>query len=154
MKFYVKFDCGFDENDDDLCKNDGTLYHPFNGGDWIVDDTNVDDLKLLAILFCFSIERQGGDEGEEKGLDYSTTNYDDAVKKTKEDKFLKKIGCTEEEIDRAIRNFDMGYYFPSPHSMCAEPHDYWFNMSIVPVETDNYFLNYSFIEKAIKEAQK
>ena len=154
MKFYVKYDCGFDENDGDECKNDGTLYHPFEGGDWIVDNTKIEDMKLLAIIFCFSIERQGGDDGQEKGLDYSNVSYDDAVKKTMEDPFLRKIGCTDEEIDRAIRNFSMSDYFPSPHSMCAEPHDYWFNMSIVPVEADNYFLNYDFIEKSIKESQK
>lgn len=149
MKFYVNYDCGFDEGDGDECKNGGTLYHPLNGGEWIVDDTKIDDLKLLAIISHFLYERMGGDD--------ETAAYNDAIKKALKDKFLKRIGCTEEEIKKACDAFDLHYYMPSAHSLSAEPHDYWFDLSIVPVETDKYDLCDQFISKrikAIKEIQK
>ena len=84
-------------------------------------------------------------------------SYEDALNKVLKDKFLKKIGCTEEEIQKACEEFDIHYYLPSAHSMCAEPHDHWFNISIVPVENDKYELSDQFISKrikAIKENQK
>lgn len=154
MKFYVKFDCGFDENDDDLCKNDGTLYHPLKGGDWIVDDTNIDDLKLLAIIDHFLYESMGGDD---ENATYNDVDCETVMNRMLNDKFLKKIGCTEEEIQKACEEFDIDYYMPSAHSMCAEPHDHWFSIVIVPVENDKYSLCDQFISKrikAIQEAQK
>lgn len=151
MKFYVNYDCGFDENDGDECKNDGTLYHPLNGGEWIVDDTNIDDLKLLAIISHFAYESMGGDD---KDATYNDVDYETAVENVLKDKFLQQIGCTEEEIQKACEGFDIDYYMPSAHSMCAEPHDHWFSMEIVPVENDKYSLCDQFISKRINAIEK
>lgn len=147
MKFYVNYDCGFDENDGDECKNYGTLDHPLEGGEWIIDDTKIEDLKLLAIIDHFLYESMGGDD---ENATYNDVSYEAALNKVLKDKFLKKIGCTEEEIQKACEEFDINYYMPSAHSMCAEPHDHWFSIEIVPVENDQYEISDRFILKRIK----
>ena len=149
MKFYVTYDCGFDENDADYCKETGTLYHPLNGGDWIVDDTSKDDIKLLAIISHYLYAKLVYDDGEETPDDGEFVNEDEVIGKLLEDELLKKIGCTDDEIKKAVEQFDMNYYFPSAHSSMAEPHDYWFNIGIKPVSSERYSID-GIIKKAFK----
>ena len=146
MKFYVTYDCGFDENDGDECKENGTLYHPLNGGDWIVDDTSKDDMKLLAIISHYLDAEFGTDEDP---IDFGDRELSEVIDILLKDEFLKKIGCTEDEIKKAVEEFDMNYYLPSAHSSMAEPHDYWFNIGIKPVSSERYSID-GIIKKAFK----
>jgi hypothetical protein len=150
MKFYVTYDCCFDENDGDECKENRTLYHPLNGGDWIVDDTSKDDMKLLAIISHYLDAKFGYDDDEETSNDDSEfVSDEEVIDKLLKDELLKKIGCTEDEIKKAVEEFDMNYYFPSAHSSMAEPHDYWFNIGIKPVSSERYSID-GIIKKAFK----
>lgn len=148
MKFYVTFDCGFDENDGDECRNDGILRHPFTKHEWIVDANNQEDMKLLAIILHYAYERVGGESS-----DYDEIGDDDVLPKLLADEFLKKMDIGEAEIKKAVDAFSLGDYFPSAHSMCAVPHDYWFNMSIEPAENTTPSLTDDFLLKSWQSAQ-
>ena len=132
MKWHVTFECGFDENDGDYCQETGNVYHPIEGGDWVVDDTSKEDMKLLA-MFENAVNLVQGDEDD--GTEYGDVSDEEIAEKMKADKFLtEKLGITPEEIDNFMKKFDIGNYFPSTHSCCAEPHDYWFCVDIEPVD--------------------
>ena len=129
MKWDVKFDCGFDEGDDDICRKSGTLYHPTKGGYWVVDDTSKEDMKLLA-MFDHAVYEEFGGEDETK--DYGDVDYDTIKANLKDDKFLKKIGVTDEEIDQFMKEFSIYNYFPSNHHDSDCRHDHWFEIKIAP----------------------
>lgn len=129
MKWDVKFDCGFDEGDDDICRKSGTLYHPTKGGYWVVDDTSKEDMKLLA-MFDHAVYEEFGGEDETK--DYGDVDYDTIKANLTDDKFLKKIGVTDEEIDQFMKEFSIYNYFPSNHHDSDCRHDHWFEITVVP----------------------
>lgn len=143
MKWKVIYDCGFDENDGDYCNEHGQMYHPTEGGLWVVDDTNKDDMKLLALVrAAIGIMYCEEDEDEEQD---GTDNDIELVDALKADKFLtEKMEITAEEIEKFDSHFDPSHYFPSPHSCCSEPHDHWFDVEVAPdvdtIITDKFLL--------------
>ena len=131
MKWKVMYDCGFDENDGDYCNEHGQMYHPSNGGLWVVDDTSKDDMKLLALVRAAVGIMYGDDDEDDERND--TDNNIEPVDALKADTFLtEKMGITAEEIEKFDSQFDPTSYFPSPHSCCSEPHDHWFGVEIAP----------------------
>ena len=131
MKWKVTYECGFDEGDGDYCKESGTLDHPTNGSEWVVDDTSKDDMKLLALFDHTLYEEFGGDESK----DYGDVDDDTIKEKLKNDEFLKKIGVTEEEIDKFMEDYSIYDYFPSNHGSNDIRHDHWFDIKLEPAET-------------------
>ena len=141
MKWDVKFDCGFDEGDDDICRKSGTLYHPTKGGYWVVDDTSKEDMKLLA-MFDHAVYEEFGGEDETK--DYGDVDYDTIKANLKADKFLKKIGVTDEEIDKFLEEYSIYDYFPSNHCGSDCRHDYWFEIKISPSCGGDHYVDENF----------
>jgi hypothetical protein len=132
MKWHVTFECGFDENDGDYCQETGKVYHPIKGGEWVVDDTSKEDMKILALFYNAAYLVQGD---EDDGTEYGDVSNEEITEKMKADKFLTgKLGITPDEIDKFMEEFDISDYFPSTHSCMAEPHDYWFSVDIEPVD--------------------
>lgn len=140
MKWNVNYECGFDEGDGDYCDASGTLYHPTKGGDWVVDDTSKDDMKLLALFDHTVYEQFGGDESKA----YGDVDKDTIKEKLKNDEFLKKIGVTEEEIDKFVDEHSIYDYFPSNHGSNDIRHDHWFDISLMPAETKSRYVDDDF----------
>lgn len=147
MQWKVRFECGFDENDGDYCKESGDIYHPMKGGDWTVDDTSKDDMKLLA-MFDRAVYYEFG--GEDETVDYGEVDEDTIKENMKNDSFLNKIGVTGEEIDKFLEEFSIYDYFPSQHSSLAEPHDHWFYIKVVPLKTSKQEVDDEFLYRPWK----
>ena len=157
MKWKVNYDCGFDENDGDYCEEHGTLYHPTKGGDWIVDDDDQDDMKLLAIINLYLDERQGvesdDDDDDAEAHDFWGAEDDEIIAKMETNATLQKMGVTLGEIKKAVREFNIHYYFPSPHSSMAEPHDHWFNITVRPAGVEDKYIDDDFLLKPWRTEQ-
>lgn len=141
MKWDVKFDCGFDEGDDDICRKSGTLYHPTKGGYWVVDDTSKEDMKLLA-MFDHAVYENFGGEDETK--DYGDVDHDTIKANLKDDEFLKKIGVTDEEIEAFMKDFSIYNYFPSNHYDSDCRHDHWFEIKVAPSGCGDRYVDEDF----------
>lgn len=141
MKWNVNYKCGFDEGDGDYCEASGTLYHPTNGSEWVVDDTSKEDMKLLA-LFDHTLYEEFG--GEDESLDYGDVDDDTIKKNLKNDEFLKKIGVTEEEIDKFVEKYSIYDYFPHNHSGSDIRHDHWFSITLEPAEPKSQYVTDDF----------
>lgn len=141
MKWNVKFDCGFDEGDDDICENNGQLYHPTKGGYWVVDDTSKEDMKLLA-LFDHTVYEDFG--GEDESKDYGDVDKDTVTENLKKDEFLKKIGVTDEEIDLFMKDFSIYSYFPHNHYDGDCRHDHWFEIKVEPFDGGDRYVDEDF----------
>lgn len=150
MKLKVKYDCGFDENDGDECKEHGFMMHPLKRGTWIIDDENKEDMRLFALFYNYVYETMGGDDSSK---DFGDVTDEEIVDILAKDNTLKIMGYTKEEIEQTIQKFDLFFYFPSTHSALAEPHDYWFNVEVVPVH-EQIWINNEFLLKPWQSMEK
>jgi len=144
MKWDVNFECGFDEGDGDYCKESGQMYHPTKGGYWVVDDTSKEDMKLLA-LFDHAVYEEFG--GEDESKDYGDIDDDTIKANLKKDKFLKKIGVTDEEIDAFVEKYSIYDYFPSNHHDSDCRHDHWFEIKISPSCGGEHYVDENFLSR-------
>lgn len=147
MRWNVKYESGVDIGDGDEMKEFGLLYvpdclRPTNGrasnetidkyrdgnGYWVVDDTDKESMKLLA-LFSYAAGFEFGEDGSE---DYGSVDKEEIVELLKKESILKTMEITDDEIDKFMEDFSIYDYFPKTGEY--EGHDYWFNMKLVPAD--------------------
>ena len=150
MKLKVKYNCGFDENDGDECKEHGFMTHPIKHCQWIIDDENKEDMRLFALFYNYVYEVMGGNDSSK---DFGDVTDEEIVDILAKDNTLKMMGYTSEEIKQTIQQFNLFDYFPSTHSALAEPHDHWFNVEVIPVH-EQIWINNKFLLKPWQSTEK
>ena len=148
MEWLLKFNCEFDEGDDDIKSNHGYIYPPegysephtrIKGEDvWLIDDNNKESMKLLA-MFNYAVRAEFGENGND---DYGDHSESEITAVLKANETLKTMGVTEAEIDQFMKHYSIYDYWPTTE---YDPHNHEFELTLVPVkhqptEIDEEFL--------------
>lgn len=153
MEWLLKFNCEFDEGDDDLKSNHGYIYPPegysephtrVKGEDvWLIDDTNKESMKLLA-MFNYAVKAEFGEDGND---DYGDHSESEITASLKANETLKTMGVTDDEIDQFMKHYSIYDYWPTTE---YDPHNHEFELTLVPVKHQPTEIDEDFLTRLWK----
>lgn len=153
MEWILKFNCSFDEGDDEIKSNHGYIYPPEGYSEpytrvkgeyvWLIDDNNKESMKLLA-MFNYAVQAEFGKDGND---DYGDHDVSEITARLKANKTLKKMGVTEDEIDKFMENYSIYDYWPTSE---YDSHDHEFEITLVPAKNQPVDIDEDFLTRLWK----